>query len=224
MATKRNEKKPMIQEQRVHYPIFARLWDLLIAPMAERGGANYHRRKLLEGLAGRVIEVGAGQGTNFPYYPASVEYPVAVEPENYLRHLVEQAATSAPFPVTVLDGVADELPGEDGSFDAGVVALVLCTVPDQEHALAELFRVIKTGGELHFYEHVIARRPLYAHIQRLADATFWPRLLGGCHPVRDTNAAIERAGFLIESCERFTFSPVPLFPMPHILGVARRPD
>jgi hypothetical protein len=90
--------------------------------------------------------------------------------------------------------------------------------------LTELFRVIKPGGELRIYQHVIARRPVYAPFQPLADVTFWPRLLGGCRPARDTSAAIERAGFVIESCERFTFSPVPLFPMPHILGVARRPD
>ena len=149
---------------------------------------------------------------------------MAVEPEDYLRQRAEQAAISTPVPVTVLDGVADELPGEDGSFDAGVAALVLCTVPDQDRALAELFRVIKPGGELRFYEHVIAREPLWANYQRLLDATFWPRVFGGCRASRETGAAIERAGFAIERCERFTFSPGPLAPLPHILGVARRPD
>jgi hypothetical protein len=72
-----------------------------------------------------VIEVGAGQGANFPYYPTSVEHLLVIAPEDYLRHLAEQAATSAPVPVTVLNGMADDLPGEDRSFDAGVVALVL---------------------------------------------------------------------------------------------------
>jgi SAM-dependent methyltransferase len=123
----------------------------------------------------------------------------------------------------VLDGVAEELPGEVGSFDAGLAALLLCTVPDPDRALSEFFRLIKPGGELRFYEHVVARRPLYAHLQRLADATFWPRMLGGCHPDRDTGAAIEGAGFVIERCERFIFSPMPFSPMAHILGVARRP-
>jgi ubiquinone/menaquinone biosynthesis C-methylase UbiE len=119
--------------------------------------------------------------------------------------------------------MADDLPGEDRSFDADVVDLVLCTVPDQEHTLTDLFWIIKPSAELRIYQRVIARRPLYAPFQRLADVTFWPRLLGGCRTARDTSTAIECTGFLIESCERFTFSPVPLFPMPHILGVARRP-
>jgi len=206
----------------VHHPIFARLWEQMAA-MSERRGANQHRRKLLEGLTGSVIEVGAGQGTTFPYYPTSVERVVAAEPESYLRQRAQQAAASAPVPISVHSAVADELPGEDGSFDAGVVALVLCSVPDQDRALAELFRVIKPGGELRFYEHVIGRNALLARFLRLADATFWPRLLGGCRPIHDTGAAIERAGFVIESCERFTFSPVALPPpLPHILGVARR--
>ena len=209
--------------EQVHNPIFARLWERVIAPMSERRGSDEHRRKLLDGLSGRVIELGAGQGTNFYYYPTSVERVVAVEPENYLRRRAEQAANSTPLPITVLSGVADELPGEEGSFDAGVAVLVLCSVPDQDRALAELFRVIKPGGELRFYEHVVAREPLWARYQRLLDATFWPRAFGGCHTARETGAAIGRAGFVIESCERFTFSPGPLSPLPHILGVARRP-
>jgi hypothetical protein len=85
-----------------------------MAPMSERRGADKHRHKLLDGLAGRVIEVGAGHGTNFPYYPASVECVVAVEPEENLRRRAERAAASVSVPITVLDGVADELPGEDG--------------------------------------------------------------------------------------------------------------
>lgn len=101
---------------------------------------------------------------------------------------------------------------------------MLCTVPDQDAALAELYRVIRPGGELRFYEHVRSHSTLEARLQRLADATLWPRLAGGCHLARDTTAAIERAGFQIETCERFSYSPAPLLPAdPHILGVARRP-
>ena len=125
--------------------------------------------------------------------------------------------------VTVVDGVSGALPLEDASCDAGVACLVLCTVPDQERALAELARVIRPGGELRFYEHVVSKRPFEARMQRLADATFWPRIAGGCHLSRDTAPVIERAGFHIESCDRFPFSPAKLIPPdPHILGIARR--
>jgi SAM-dependent methyltransferase len=210
-------------EHQVHHPVFARLWEWVISPMSGRRGAAGHRRELLHGLTGRVIEVGAGHGANFAYYPPSVEQVVAVEPEPRLRLRAERMAASASVPITVQCGLADALPGAEGSYDAGVAALVLCSVPDQERALAELFRKIRPGGELRFYEHVRARSPLLARLQQLADATLWPRMLGGCHASRDTGAAIERAGFEVERCKRFTFSPVPLSPLPHILGVARRP-
>jgi hypothetical protein len=96
-------------------------------------------------------------------------------------------------------------------------------VPDQQRALAELHRVIRSGGELRFYEHVLADKPIARRLQRLADATFWPHVAGGCHLSRDTGAAIEAAGFQIESQERFPFFPGPPVPaIPHILGVARR--
>lgn len=162
--------------EQVHHPIFARLWERIMAPMSERCGANKHRRKLLDGLTGHVIEVGAGQGTNFTYYPTSVEQLVAIEPEDYLRQRAQQAAASVPVSITLLDAVAEKLPGEDESFDAGVVTLVLCSVFDQDRALAELFRVIKPGGELRFYEHVIGGNSLRASSLRFADATFWPRV------------------------------------------------
>jgi ubiquinone/menaquinone biosynthesis C-methylase UbiE len=104
-----------------------------------------------------------------------------------------------------------------------VVALVLCTVPDQQSALAELHRVIRPGGELRFYEHVLAHSRWEARFQRFSDATFWPRLAGGCHLARDTTTAIERAGFEIETFERFRYSHAPFLPSdPHVLGVARR--
>jgi ubiquinone/menaquinone biosynthesis C-methylase UbiE len=78
---------------------------------------------------------------------------IAVEPEPYLRERAQRAAAQAAVSVSVVDGGADHLPGEAESFDAGVAALVLCTVPDQPAALAELYRVIRPGGELRFYEH-----------------------------------------------------------------------
>lgn len=205
------------------HPVFARIYTKVAELSEVRGGAE-HRRKLLEGLSGRVIEVGAGSGANFVHYPTTVSEVVAVEPDSYLRQRAQQAASEAPVAISVLEGSADQLIGADASFDAGVAALVLCTVPDQRRALRELFRVIRADGELRFYEHVISKRPWEGRLQRFADATFWPHIAGGCHLSRDTTSAIEHAGFVIESCDRFPFSPAPLLPAdPHILGRARRP-
>jgi SAM-dependent methyltransferase len=207
--------------ERFRRPIFARVYTRFADASNRRGGAE-HRRKLLADLSGRVIELGAGSGANFAHYPACVDEVLAVEPEPYLRQQALTAATEAPVSIRVLDGDAYRLPGDEGTFDAGVALLVLCTVPDQQRALAELFRVIRPGGELRFYEHVVGQ--VGGTCPRLADATFWPHLAGGCHLALDTAAGIEQAGFAIEACERFPFSPSAFLPPdPHILGIARRP-
>jgi ubiquinone/menaquinone biosynthesis C-methylase UbiE len=205
------------------HPIFARIYPRISHGAETRGGAE-HRHKLLVGLRGRVIEVGAGHGLNFPYYPDTVTEVVAVEPEGHLRALAELAARSASMSLQIWDGTAEALPAADAEFDAAVASLVLCSVDDQEASLAEIRRVLRPGGELRFYEHVVSHSPGTARFQRLADATLYPHLAGGCHAARDTDAAIRNAGFQVEREERIAFKPGALAPrIPHILGAATRP-
>jgi ubiquinone/menaquinone biosynthesis C-methylase UbiE len=206
----------------VHHPLFARLYERM-APAFEAKGGAAHRDELLAGLTGRVVEVGAGTGLNFRHYPTTVTEVVAVEPEPYLRAKAEQAAVTASIAVTVLDGVADHLPLDSASCDAGVASLVLCSVRDQAAALAELRRVIKTGGQLRFYEHVRSHSRAFARFQQAVDVV-WPHLAGGCHASRDTVAAIEAAGFTVERVHEFMFRPaITNAPVaPHVIGVARR--
>jgi ubiquinone/menaquinone biosynthesis C-methylase UbiE len=208
----------------VHHPLFARLYARGAASM-ERHGAAEHRRRLLEGVAGRVVEVGAGTGANFAHYPPAVSEVLAVEPEAYLRAEAERTAAAAPVPVTVVDAVADRIPGEDDRFDAAVVSLVLCSVPDQDAALHEIRRVLRPGGRLCFWEHVRAETPRFAAVQRTLDRMGWPVFGGGCHTGRDTVAAIESAGFRVERLERFRFpdGPVPVPTAPQALGTAVLP-
>ncbi len=167
-----------------------------------RQGADDLRRRLLAGLKGTVVEVGAGDGANFAHYPDEVHRIVAVEPEPYLR---EKASSHSDERVELRDAVATRLPVTDGEADAVVCSLVLCSV-DQAAALAEARRALRPGGELRFLEHVRAHEPgMGRRVQRVLDATVWPRLFGGCHVARDTVGAIEAAGFTVTELERFTF-------------------
>lgn len=204
------------------HPLFARCYHLLSGP-AERAGTAEHRQELLQGLEGEVIELGAGNGLSFAHYPPAVRRVVAVEPDPFLRHKAELAATRAPVPVEVVSGWADDLPFDDGQFAAAVASLVLCSVPDVPRALGELRRVLVPGGALRFYEHVRAEDPGAARRQDWVDRV-WPRVGGGCHPNRDTVAAIQAAGFALEEVRRFSFAPSFLArPVaPHVIGRARR--
>ncbi|HEU4702687.1 MAG TPA: methyltransferase domain-containing protein [Conexibacter sp.] len=207
----------------VNHPLFARFYARVLAPN-EGNDIRALREELLAGLHGRVVELGSGPGANFPHYPETVTEVVAVEPEAYLREQAQEAVPQARVPVTVLDGVADALPLEDGSCDAAVACLVLCSVPDQARALAELRRVLKPGGELRFFEHVRGHSVRMTRWQRFADRTFWPRLFGGCHTARDTRAAIAAAGFTLERQRDVRPDSVPAFlPVaPQTIGVARK--
>lgn len=204
---------------RVRHPLFARLYARLSHAVDARGGAA-HRRELLAGLAGRVIEVGAGNGCNFAQYPEAVIWVLAVEPEPYLRARAGEAAARASVPVRVVAGVGERLPVSDASFDAAVASLVLCSVADPDAALAEIHRVLRPGGVLRFWEHVLAGDAGLARLQRAVDLV-WPRLAGGCHTARDTVAAIERAGFRLGPRRAFRFMAGPT--APHVLGSAIRP-
>lgn len=207
----------------VRHPVFARVYARM-RPGMDRQGAAAHRQRLLDGVTGRVLEVGAGDGGNFGFYPAGVEQVVAVEPEPYLRALARTRAAAAPVPVEVVDGVAERLPAGDGAYDVVVASLMLCSVREPATVLREMFRVLRPGGQLRFFEHVAAEPGRLRRVQRVADRTVWPLLVGGCHTGRDTVAAIAAAGFVVEEVDRFRFpegAPSPA--APHVLGRARRP-
>ncbi|WP_433334765.1 class I SAM-dependent methyltransferase [Spirillospora sp. CA-294931] len=204
-------------------PIFARFYARSSKAM-ERTIAE-HRRGLLAGLTGRVIEIGAGNGLNFGHYPPEVTEVIAIEPEPLLRRIAEDNATKASTPIRVLDATAERLPVDDGTCDAAVASLVLCTVRDVRASLAELRRVLRPEGQLRFFEHVRAAHPAARTTQRLLDATVWPRCMGGCHSNRDTVSAIREAGFTVDRLDHLAFADTRLpFPAsPQILGSATSP-
>lgn len=204
------------------HPRFARLYQKISAESERRGTAEHRDRALAE-LSGRVLEVGAGNGMNFGHYPDTVAEVVAVEPEDTLRGLAERAAAKAAVPITVVAGHGDALPFEDASFDAAVVSLVLCSVPEPSHFLAEVQRVLKPGGQLRFFEHVRSANPVIGVFEDVV-TPLWSAIGGGCHLNRDTRAAIAAAGFQIDELDRFTYRPLKFIPAhAHILGRAHNP-
>jgi ubiquinone/menaquinone biosynthesis C-methylase UbiE len=206
----------------VRHPIFARVLERTSERMEPELAPL--RRELVAGLGGRVVEVGAGNGISFGYYPESVDMVIAVEPEPYLREKAAEKAAAAPVAIEVRDGVADALPLEDASVDAAVVSQVLCTVPDVGAALAELRRVLKPGGEVRFLEHVRSDRPGKARLQRWIDgARIQPTFAGGCHCGRDIVGALEADGLRIEQMRTVSVGPAWLHTNPHVLGRAAYP-
>jgi SAM-dependent methyltransferase len=205
----------------VNNPFFARLWIALSEKEPEV--LTQLRQENLEGLTGRVLEVGAGTGTNFAYYPRTVHQVVAIEPEQRLAARARSAASAAPITVEVTGETAESLTAGE-PFDAVVCSLVLCSVDDPDTVLQQLFSRLRPGGELRYLEHV-ASPGLRGGLQRVADATVWPRLLGNCHTHRDSERSIRAAGFAVQTSRREFTLPnwVPMPVSEFALGRAVRP-
>ncbi len=212
----RSRDHPETSSMKDGHPIFAALYDP-IGASAERRWMGERRRRLLAGARGAVLEIGGGTGANLPHY-RDVDRVTIAEPDRFMRDRIGPKREDARAPVEVSAAGAEALPFPDGSFDTVVSTLVLCTVPDQEAALDEVRRVLRPGGRLLFIEHVRAAEPMARWQDRLEP--LWRRLLGGCHPNRDTVAAIEEAGFEIEMFESF-YPSDPLSGLtPHVQGSA----
>jgi ubiquinone/menaquinone biosynthesis C-methylase UbiE len=204
--------------------LFSRFYAAISAGMDGKGLGEL-RAELLQPLTGSVVEIGAGNGCNFARYPTSATSVSAIEPEPYLRGLAVDAATAAPVPVTVRAAVAERLPFPDAGFDGAVLCLVMCSLPDRAAALAEVRRVLRPAGVLRFLEHTVADTAGLRAVQRFADATFWPRVAGGCHTATDPVATLRAAGFAIEHLRRLRFPDTRISQpsTPHVLGTARAP-
>ncbi len=144
---------------------------------------------LVGGARGRVLEIGCGTGRNLPRYPASARV-VGIDP--HWQNL-ERARRRAPV-AALVQARAEALPFRDGAFDTVVSSLVLCSVDDPAAALAELRRVLAPGGALRAIEHVRADRGWRARLQDAVQPA-WTVVSGGCRPNRDTEAAVQTAGF-----------------------------
>jgi SAM-dependent methyltransferase len=177
--------------------------------LAERAGLAARRRALLAGVSGRVLEIGAGTGLNLAHYPAEVDLVVS-EPDEAMAERLRTRAAVLDRPVEPVIAGADALPFPDDSFDTVVSTLVLCTVPDQHAALAEVARVLRPGGRLLFLEHVRSDSPRLARWQDRLNRP-WSAFAEGCNCNRRTLDALAAGPLTLGAVERGTFrAMVPL--------------
>jgi len=160
--------------------------------LGERRGMAARRARLLAGVRGRVLEIGAGTGLNLRHYPATgIEALVLAEPATAMAAKIDLGRFSGEAPVSVVNAPAERLPFPADSFDTVVSTMVLCTVTDPEQSLAEISRVLRPGGKLLFCEHVESDgRALGAAQRRLAGP--WAAFAEGCRCDRRTIETIDR--------------------------------
>ena len=202
---------------------FAAIYDKMLASQ-EKKFLGAIRQDMLKDVKGDVLEIGAGTGANFQYYPAGT-HVVATEPDPYMLERARKRAADASADIELRQVPAEELPYPGASFDFVIDTLVLCSVSDPRKVLSEIYRVLRPGGEYRLYEHVRYQNPVGGILQD-AMSPVWQWIGAGCHPNRDTERLVREAGFEVVSAQRLAHVP-PIPPMivvrPNLRAVARRP-
>jgi ubiquinone/menaquinone biosynthesis C-methylase UbiE len=199
--------------------------DHVVPRIADRflglGEIHNLRERTCAGLAGDLVEVGFGSGLNCGHYPAEVRRVAAVEPSDVAwRMATPRLGSTHPAVVRVgLDGQALNLP--DASYDCALSTFTMCTIPDLDAALAEIVRVLRPGGSLHFLEHGLSPDAGVARWQRRLQP-LQRRVAGGCHLDRPIRAYVERSGLVPETIDSwYGMGPRPFGYL--YLGRARKP-
>ncbi len=195
----------------------------IVAASIAKGSASYNqvvadrKQALLSNLHGEVLEIGAGSGPNLGFLPHDVHY-TGIEPNPYMHNYLRAAAQQIGLAIDIRSGTAEQLAVADNSLDAVMSTLVLCSVGDQEQVLREVRRALKPDGRFVFLEHVAA--PQGTRLRRTQNVLqpIWSLFSDGCHPNRETWAAIEQAGFSQVHLQHF--NPIGGLMGPHIAGTA----
>jgi ubiquinone/menaquinone biosynthesis C-methylase UbiE len=180
--------------------LFAKWYDFFMSPLEKRKFKKI-RKELLSKATGRVLEVGAGTGINFPFYGAA-KHVTAIEPS---EHMIERSLAKiheSIVPIKMVKASAEELPFAENTFDTVVATLVFCTIPNPDKALLELKRVCKPDGKILFFEHVKMENPFLAILQEWLTPV-WKKVCDGCCLNRNTIELIKTNDLTIVNVDEY---------------------
>ncbi len=201
-------------------------YSLYIEPMlvdlaCSAGPIQHQRRKVAPRAKGRILEVGAGSGHNFPHYdPDAVDMVFALEPSDAMRKRARKRLAAAPFEIKWLDLPGEEIPLDDRSVDTVLITYTMCTIPDVASALEQMRRVLKPDGELIFCEHGAAPDPNVRKWQERINPV-WKKIAGGCNLQREIPDLLTGAGFALSELDQMYLPKTPKFAGFNYWGVAR---
>lgn len=160
------------------------------------------RKKLLQGLSGRVLEIGVGAGANVSLLPWAVDVWLGVEPSLSMRERAEKKAKRHYRPIEWVEGTGEKMSLASGSVDHVVVSFTLCSVEDPAKVMAEARRVVRTGGELRLLEHSLAPDSKIAKWQHRLN-NYEQRFVGGCQLTRVPVDYVNNSKWMVVSVEKF---------------------
>jgi ubiquinone/menaquinone biosynthesis C-methylase UbiE len=166
------------------------------------------RKEALAEVAGEVLEIGFGTGLNLPHYPEHVRRITTVDPNPGMSKVAQGRIELSGIAVDQRMIGSEQLPFEDETFDCVVSTWTLCSIPEVERALGEVFRVLRSGGRFVFLEHGQAEDPKIRDWQRRLNPI--QRALGdGCRLDLDVPALVGGRSFSDIRVDRFVMERVP---------------
>ena len=173
--------------------------------------ASKQRQKIVPYAEGEVLEIGSGTGLNFPFYDIQkVKKLYALEPSEGMQVLAKKAPRNSKLNIEFITMPCEELSFDEASIDTIVITYALCTIPNVELALQQLFKVLKPKGKLLFSEHGSAPDKSIKFLQNIVNP-LWRKLSGGCNLNRNIPLLLKDAGFILKQDERMYIPGYRLF-------------
>ena len=178
------------------------------------------RSRYVAQAEGKVLEIGIGSGLNLSHYGNKVESITGVDPAEELTTKARERADAISPPVDVIGVSGESIPVESESFDSVVCTWTLCSIPNPQAAVSEMYRALKPGGKLIFVEHGRSDDPGIVKWQKRFEP-MWKVIGGGCHLTRRADDLVAGGGFEILNFES-GFEPGPKIAAFMMHGLATR--
>lgn len=177
------------------------IYDTVMKPLENNGLARLRKRQVIKAY-GHVLELGAGNGANLPFYDFGKIESLTITDVKFSNKLAKLKENNNNSKFAFQETSATNLPFKPQTFDTVLFTLIFCSVDDVAKGLEEIRRVLKDDGHIIFIEHVIAPKNPLKSIMNLIN-TPWKAIANGCNLNRDFEKSVIESGFKIVESDRF---------------------
>jgi len=175
----------------------SRVLPKLLTVLCNTKPNHYQRKKVVPLAIGDVVEIGVGPGLNLQYYNLdTVNKVIGIDPSDELNKIAKKNANKVNLDIEFNLSSAESIDLPTSSVDSVVCTFSLCSIPNPQKALKEIYRILKPGGKYYFCEHGLSP-DLSTRVFQNVTNVFYPKLSGGCHANRDIPKLISESGLKI---------------------------